>query len=139
MKGRFFDGYGKPAWVPLAVAAIIQWRAALAGLEGDFAGHSLRSGFVTEGGRQGIALPALMTMTEHRSVASDVGYFQTGSASTNPAAHLLTRAGARVPRFRCGRESMVYGSAPSERPSLSLVTAAVANRTSRSPLWQPEN
>ena len=93
MKGRFFDGYGKPAWVPLAVAAIIQWRAALAGPEGDFAGHSLRSGFVTEGGRQGIALPALMTMTEHRSVASDVGYFQTGSASTNPAAHLLTRAG----------------------------------------------
>jgi hypothetical protein len=71
------------------VGAIVQRRAALAGLEGDFGGHSLRSGFVTEGGRQGIALPALMAMTEHRSVASVVGYFQAGSASKNPAARLL--------------------------------------------------
>ena len=69
-----------------AVAAIIQRRARLAGLEGDFGGHSLRSGFVTEGARQGIALPALMAMTEHRAVASVMGYFQAGAASSNPAA-----------------------------------------------------
>lgn len=81
-----------PPLSPAAVGAIVQRRAALAGLEGDFGGHSLRSGFVTEGGRQGIALPALMAMTEHRSVASVVGYFQTGSASKNPAAHLLDKA-----------------------------------------------
>ena len=74
---------------PAAIAAIVQRRAALAGIEEDFAGHSLRSGFVTEGGRQGIALPALMAMTEHRSVASVMGYFQTGGASDNPAARLL--------------------------------------------------
>jgi hypothetical protein len=30
-----------------------------------------------------------MAMTEHRSVASVVGYFQAGSASKNPAARLL--------------------------------------------------
>lgn len=78
-----------PGLSPAAVAAIIQRRAALAGLEGDFGGHSLRSGFITEGGRQGIALPALMAMTEHRSVASVVGYFQAGGVTANPAARLL--------------------------------------------------
>jgi integrase len=74
---------------PEAVASIVQRRARLAGLEGDYAGHSLRSGFVTEAGRQGIALPAVMAMTEHRSAASVLGYFQTGSAASNPAARLL--------------------------------------------------
>lgn len=74
---------------PASVATIVQRRAALAGLEGDFGAHSLRSGFVTEGGRQGIALPALMAMTEHRSVGSVIGYFQAGGVTENPAARLL--------------------------------------------------
>jgi site-specific recombinase XerD len=67
----------------------VQQRAKRAGLDGNFGGHSLRSGFVTEAGKQGIALPAVMAMTEHRSVASVVGYFQAGSVETNPAARLL--------------------------------------------------
>lgn len=79
---------------PAAIGAIVQRRARLAGLEGDFAGHSLRAGFVTEGARQGIALPALMAMTEHRTVASVVGYFHAGEAPNNPAAHLLDGAEA---------------------------------------------
>ena len=74
---------------PKAVGAIVQRRAALAGLTGDFGGHSLRSGFITEGGRQGIALPALMAMTEHRSPASVIGYFQAGTVTDNPAGRLL--------------------------------------------------
>jgi len=78
-----------PALLPGAVATIVKRRAAQAGLEGDFAGHSLRSGFVTEAGRQGVPLPAVMAMTEHRSVASVVGYFQSGQAEDNPAARLL--------------------------------------------------
>jgi integrase len=78
-----------PGLSPKSVGAIVQRRAALAGLVGDFGGHSLRSGFVTEGGRQGIALPALMAMTEHRSVASVIGYFQAGDVANNPAARLL--------------------------------------------------
>ena len=71
------------------MAEIVIRRAELAGLEGDFGGHSLRSGFVTEGARQGIALPALMAMTEHRAVVSVIGYFQAGTAVQNPAACLL--------------------------------------------------
>ncbi len=78
-----------PALSPKAVAAIVQRRAVLAGLSGDFAGHSLRSGFITEGGRQGVALPALMALTEHRSVAQAIGYFQAGSVAENPAGRLL--------------------------------------------------
>ncbi len=72
-----------------AVAAIVKDRARLAGLDGDFAGHSLRSGFVTEGARRGVALPALMAMTDHRSVASVIGYFQQGGVGSNPAARLM--------------------------------------------------
>jgi integrase len=78
-----------PALSPAAVGEIVQRRARLAGLEGDFGGHSLRSGFVTEASRQGVSLPAIMQMTEHRSVASVMGYFQTGGATGNPAARLL--------------------------------------------------
>ena len=77
---------------PKAVAEVVQRRATKAGLVGDFAGHSLRSGFVTEGGRQGIALPAIMAMTEHRAVASVIGYFQAGGVTDNPAAKMLEGA-----------------------------------------------
>ena len=78
-----------PALSPAAVGGIVQRRARLAGLEGDFGGHSLRSGFVTEASRQGVALPAIMQLTEHRAVSSVIGYFQAGAAAANPAALLL--------------------------------------------------
>lgn len=57
---------------PKSVATIIQNRAKAAGLAGDYGGHSLHSGFVTEGARQGIALPAIMAMTDHRSVVKRI-------------------------------------------------------------------
>ncbi|MEA9728839.1 site-specific integrase [Xanthomonas campestris] len=78
-----------PALRPGSVATIVKRRAAMADLEGDFGAHSLRSGFVTEAGKQGVPLLAVMAMTEHRSVASVLGYFQSGAAEENPAARLL--------------------------------------------------
>ena len=81
-----------PALSPAAVGEIVQRRAKLAGLEGDFGGHSLRSGFVTEASRQGVPLPAIMQMTEHRVVASVMGYFQAGAVANNPAAKLLEQS-----------------------------------------------
>jgi integrase len=78
-----------PGLSPAAVGEIVQRRARLAGLEGDFGGHSLRSGFVTEASRQGVALPAIMALTEHRAVSSVMGYFQAGTVTDNPAARLL--------------------------------------------------
>lgn len=74
---------------PAAVAAIVQRRARLAGLDGDFAAHSLRSGFVTEAGRQAVPLPDVMDMTGHHSVQSVVGYWRTGHAQLSRVAQLL--------------------------------------------------
>lgn len=39
-----------------AVGLIVKRRATLAGLEGDFGAHSLRSGYVTEAGRQNVPI-----------------------------------------------------------------------------------
>ena len=86
---RLWKGHVGPALLPGSVATIVKRRSALAGLVGDFGAHSLRSGFVTEAGKQGVPLPAVMAMTEHRSVASVIGYFQAGAAEDNPAARLL--------------------------------------------------
>lgn len=72
------------------VARIVKRRAALAGLEGDWAAHSLRSGFVTEAGRQGVPLGEVMAMTEHRSVSTVMGYFQSGSLLGSRASQLLS-------------------------------------------------
>lgn len=86
---RVWKGRVGSALLPGSVASIVKRRAKLARLEGDFGAHSLRSGFVTEAGKQGVPLPAVMAMTEHRSVASVIGYFQAGAAEDNPAARLL--------------------------------------------------
>jgi integrase len=71
------------------VARIVQRRAQLAGLDGDWAAHSLRSGFVTEAGRQGVPLGEVMAMTEHRSVSTVMGYFQSGTLIDSRATKLL--------------------------------------------------
>lgn len=71
------------------VARIVQRRAKLAGLDGDWAAHSLRSGFVTEAGRQGVPLGEVMAMTEHRSVTTVMGYFQAGALLDSRATDLL--------------------------------------------------
>ncbi|WP_192557989.1 tyrosine-type recombinase/integrase [Pseudomonas allokribbensis] len=71
------------------IARIVQRRAKLAGLEGDWAAHSLRSGFVTEAGRQGVPLGEVMVMTEHRSVTTVMGYFQAGALLDSRATQLF--------------------------------------------------
>lgn len=71
------------------VARICKRRAAMAGLDGDWAAHSLRSGFVTEAGRQGVPLGEVMAMTEHRSVRTVMGYFQAGALLDSRASKLL--------------------------------------------------
>ncbi|WP_334160692.1 tyrosine-type recombinase/integrase [Achromobacter insolitus] len=72
-----------------AVRRIVKERAAQAGLEGDYAAHSLRSGFVTEAGRQGLAFGEVMAMTRHASVASVVGYHREGAAVSSRGGRLL--------------------------------------------------
>lgn len=72
-----------------AAVALQDWLRDWPGWRGSLAGGSLRSGLVTGASRQGVSLQAIMQLTEHRSVSSVIGYFQTGGASANPAANLL--------------------------------------------------
>lgn len=70
---------------PSAVRDIVRKRAELAGLTGEYSAHSLRSGFVTEAGRQGIPLGDAMALTGHRSTGSLVGYFRSDNAVSRAA------------------------------------------------------
>ena len=74
---------------PAAVRNIVKERCALAGVEGDFSAHSLRSGFVTEAGRQNVPLPDTMALTGHHSVNTVLGYYRADTALQNRAANLL--------------------------------------------------
>lgn len=72
------------------VARIVKKRAALAGLDPSvFGGHSLRSGFITEAGRQGKSLGDTMALSGHKTVRVALGYHQAGNAINNPAARLM--------------------------------------------------
>ncbi|WP_198298247.1 site-specific integrase [Bordetella genomosp. 8] len=72
-----------------AVRRIVKQRCAAAGLDERYAAHSLRAGFVTEAGRQGVPLAEVMAMTGHASVNSVIGYHRAGAAPTLRAARLL--------------------------------------------------
>jgi integrase len=72
-----------------SVAEIVKARAALAGYDpGEFGGHSLRSGFVTTAGRQGVSLGDTMALSGHRGTATALRYHQAGTVLKNPAARL---------------------------------------------------
>lgn len=74
---------------PAAVRNIVKQRCELAGVEGDFSAHSLRSGFVTEAGRQNVPLPDTMALTGHQNVNTVMGYYRADTALQNRAARLL--------------------------------------------------
>ena len=90
------DKVGEPL-APAAVRDIVRKRAGLAGLEPEFAAHSLRSGFVTEAARQGVPLGEAMALTGHASPASLLGYFRAAEASKSAGATLMRRATAALP------------------------------------------
>lgn len=81
---------------PAGVRDIVQARAAKAGLSETFSAHSLRVGFVTEAGRQGMPLPQAMALTGHRSTKAFLGYFeaQHSSGLTLPAGLFASGAGS---------------------------------------------
>lgn len=56
------------------VARLVQRLTGQARLEGDFAAHSLRAGFVTSGAERGIAEASLQNVTGHRSATILRGY-----------------------------------------------------------------
>lgn len=91
---------GRPGDAPLSgnhIALIVKRRAQLADLPGDWAAHSLRSGFITEAGRQNMAIPEVMAMTDHRSVTTLMGYYQAGELERAQVSNLLEAATAAAP------------------------------------------
>jgi integrase len=73
-----------------AVRDIIRRRARLADQPlGQLSAHSLRSGFVTEAGRQGVSIGETMAMTGHRSVQTVMDYYQGEQLYTSRAARLI--------------------------------------------------
>jgi integrase len=74
---------------PKAVRKIVQARCLQAGLRGDFSAHSLRSGFVTEAGRQKTPMADAMKMTGHRSFETFMGYYRVGDLLDSEAGNLM--------------------------------------------------
>jgi integrase len=73
-----------------AVREIIQRRGKLVEPPlGKLSAHSLRSGFVTESGRQNIPIAEAMALTGHRSVQTFVGYYRSGEVTDSVAARLM--------------------------------------------------
>jgi len=82
-------GHLGEALSPAAVRDIVQARCVLAGIEGEFSAHSLRSGFVTEAGRQNLPLGETMALTGHQSVATVLGYFRSQASIESRSGRLL--------------------------------------------------
>lgn len=82
-------GHLAEALAPAAIRTIVLERCALAGIEGNFSAHSLRSGFVTEAGRQDVSLAETMSMTGHHSVTTVLGYFRAQDTLTRRAGRLI--------------------------------------------------
>ena len=78
---------GAAALDPQSVNAMIKSRCAIAGLDpGEFSAHGLRSGYLTEAARVGVALPEAMQQSRHRSVQRAARYYNEGEIARGRAA-----------------------------------------------------
>ncbi len=77
------------ALTPQSINLIVKRRCAMAGLEArEFSAHGLRSGYLTEAARQGVALPEAMQQSLHRSVQQAASYYNDVERSQGRAARL---------------------------------------------------
>ncbi|ACI94747.1 phage integrase [Afipia carboxidovorans OM5] len=78
------------ALTPQSINLIVKRRCAMAGLEPrEFSAHGLRSGYLTEAARQGVALPEAMQQSQHRSVQQAASYYNEAERSFGRAARLI--------------------------------------------------
>lgn len=71
------------------IRQMIKKRARLAGYDDkQFSAHSIRRGFVTEGGKQGKPILDIMKMTSHKSVETAMKYYDAGNINNNSCANL---------------------------------------------------
>ncbi len=75
---------------PIDVYRIVKRRLELAGYDkSNFVAHGLRSGFVTEAGKQGKPLGDVKQMTLHRSISTLMRYYHAGAIHKNSASDLI--------------------------------------------------
>lgn len=78
------------ALTPQSINLIVKRRCAMAGLEPrEFSAHGLRSGYLTEAARQGVALPEAMQQSQHRSVQQAASYYNEAERSLGRASRLI--------------------------------------------------
>lgn len=99
-------GHVGEALSPAAVRDIENIRCAFASIDGDFAVHSLRSGFVTEAGRRKAPLAETTAMTGHRREATVVAYSRSEGGLSSRAAslrncHAQTKGHNKLKDQRC--------------------------------------
>jgi len=81
---------GATALDPQSVNAILKARCARAGLDPAlFSAHGLRSGFMTEAGKQGVPLPEAMQLSQHRSVQQAARYYNEAEIDQGKAVRLI--------------------------------------------------
>jgi len=84
---RTFDLRGRLAanrLDPSDVARILRRRAAAAGVAGDFAGHSLRRGFITNAAKQKIPIESIKRVTGQRSSGVVLDYVAAATLDEDP-------------------------------------------------------
>ena len=78
------------ALTPQSINLIVKRRCVMAGLEPrEFSAHGLRSGYLTEAARQGVALPEAMQQSQHRSVQQAASYYNDAERAYGRAARLV--------------------------------------------------
>ena len=93
-EGKLFRGITKHGKVTsgltsTSISRIIKRQARLAGLNpAEFSSHSMRSGFISEGGKQNQNLGDIMALSGHKTISVAMGYFQAGAVLNNKAANL---------------------------------------------------
>lgn len=74
-----------------AINDVVKRHAKLAGFNpDDFGAHSLRAGFITEAGCQGISLKDAMQLSGHHDTTVALGYYRHGQLISNPATKLVS-------------------------------------------------
>lgn len=87
---EFQDNLGKRKLSLSAILVILHQRLKLAGLDPEYYSPiSIRSGFITEAGRQNMPIVDVMQMTTHKTMREMMEYYRHGSINNNACVNLV--------------------------------------------------
>ena len=96
-KGKLFRGIHRSGTLRAGIAGdtinrIVKRRATLAGFdEKHFSAHCLRSGFITQAGRQAVHVRDAMALSLHSDIVVAQGYYNDAELLANPASHVFEK------------------------------------------------